>query len=33
MVKTRKNAEREKRVADEIVVDTYGPEKQTMGWY
>jgi hypothetical protein len=24
---------REQRIADEIVVDAYGPEEQAMGWY
>jgi hypothetical protein len=24
---------REQRIADEIIVDAYGPEEQAMGWY
>lgn len=24
---------REKRICDEIIVDTYGPEEQALGWY
>lgn len=27
------DAEREERIAMEIVVDAYGPEEQAMGWY
>lgn len=33
MSKTKKNAEREHRIREEIVVDAYGPEEQAMGWY
>jgi len=33
MVKAKKNAERENRISDEIIVDAYGPEEQAMGWY
>jgi hypothetical protein len=31
--KSRKNKEREERIAMEIIVDAYGPEEQSMGWY
>jgi hypothetical protein len=27
------DAEREERIAMEIIVDAYGPEEQAMGWY
>lgn len=30
---TGKNAIRERRIHDEIIVDAYGPEEQAMGWY
>ena len=33
MAKPKKNAEREQRIRDEIIVDAYGPEEQAMGWY
>jgi hypothetical protein len=33
MSKARKNAERERRIEMEIVVDAYGSEEQAMGWY
>jgi len=33
MSKTKKNAERERRIENEIIVDAYGPEEQAMGWY
>ena len=33
MAKARKNGERENRIAEEIIVDVYGPEEQAMGWY
>ncbi len=33
MAKAKKNAERENRIAEEIIVDAYGPEEQAMGWY
>jgi len=33
MAKARKNAERENRIEEEIIVDAYGPEEQAMGWY
>jgi len=29
----KKNADRENRIAMEIIVDAYGPEEQAMGWY
>ncbi len=33
MSKAKKNAERERRIEMQIVVDAYGPEEQAMGWY
>jgi len=33
MPETPKNAQREHRITDEIIVDAYGPEEQAMGWY
>jgi hypothetical protein len=33
MSKAKKNAERERRIEMEIIVDTNGPEEQAMGWY
>ena len=33
MAKAKKNVERENRIAEEIIVDAYGPEEQAMGWY
>jgi hypothetical protein len=33
MAKAKKNAERERRIEMEIIVDAYGPEEQAMGWY
>jgi hypothetical protein len=33
MPKARRNARREERITDEIIVDAYGPEEQAMGWY
>ena len=33
MAKARKNAERENRIAEEIIVDAYGPEEQALSWY
>jgi hypothetical protein len=33
MAKAKKNAEREHRIAMEIIVDANGPEEQVMGWY
>lgn len=29
----KKDGEREERIAMEIIVDAYGPEEQSMGWY
>lgn len=29
----KRNAARERRIANEVVVDAYGPEEQAMGWY
>jgi len=31
--KPRQNKNREKRIMMEIIVDAYGPEEQSMGWY
>jgi len=31
--KSRKNTDREERIAMEMIVDAYGPEEQAMGWY
>ncbi len=33
MSKAKKNAERERRIEMEIVVDAHDPEEQAMGWY
>ncbi len=33
MPSPKKDLEREERITMEIVVDTYGPEEQAMGWY
>lgn len=33
MAMAKKNAERENRIDMEIIVDSYGPEEQAMGWY
>jgi hypothetical protein len=33
MKKRRKDPEREYRIHNEAIVDTYGPEEQAMGWY
>jgi hypothetical protein len=33
MTRTENDEEREERIAMEIIVDTYGPEEQAMGWY
>ncbi|MBN1509038.1 MAG: calcium-binding protein [Sedimentisphaerales bacterium] len=33
MGKAKKNAERERRIEMEIIVDANGPEEQAMGWY
>ena len=30
---TPRNEEREQRIANEAIVDAYGPEEQAMGWY
>ncbi|RZV10869.1 calcium binding protein [Natrinema hispanicum] len=27
------DAERDKRITDEVIVDAYGPEEQALGWY
>lgn len=33
MPKTEKDHDREERIIMDIVVDAYGPEEQSMGWY
>jgi hypothetical protein len=33
MTKHKRDAVREERIQNEIVVDSYGPEEQAMGWY
>ena len=33
MPKLRKSRIREERIHNEIVVDVYGPEEQSLGWY
>lgn len=33
MAKRTLDEEREERIANEIIVDAYGPEEQAMGWY
>ena len=33
MPKTEKDNDREERIIMEIVVDAYGPEERSMGWY
>ena len=33
MPKTKKDDDREERIVTEIVVDAYGPEERSMGWY
>lgn len=33
MTNAKKNAERERRIEMEIIVDANGPEEQAMGWY
>jgi hypothetical protein len=33
MTRTKKNAERERRIAMEIIVDAHDAEEQAMGWY
>ena len=33
MAKAEKNAKRENRIAEEVIVDAYGPEEQALGWY
>ena len=30
---TPRNEEREQHIANEVIVDAYGPEEQAMGWY
>lgn len=33
MAKSKKNLVRENRISDEVIVDAFGPEEQSMGWY
>lgn len=33
MAKVKKNSEREHRIVEEIIVDTYGLQEQAIGWY
>jgi Calcium binding len=33
MARAKRDEEREERITMEIVVDSYGPEEQAMGWY
>ena len=33
MKKAKKNPIREERIENEAIVDAYGPEEQTLGWY
>jgi hypothetical protein len=33
MAKSKKDPVRENRISDEVIVDAYGPEEQSMGWY
>ncbi len=33
LAKLKKNQLREERIHDEVIVDTYGPEEQALGWY
>jgi hypothetical protein len=33
MAKSKKDSVRENRISDEVIVDTYGPNEQAMGWY
>ena len=33
MTKARENDECEHRIAEEIIVDAYGPEERATGWY
>lgn len=33
MERTSRDEERERRIADEIIVDAYDPEAQALGWY
>lgn len=33
MSKVREDKTREEHIIMEIIVDTYGPEEQAMGWY
>jgi len=31
--KVKEDPERENRISDEIIVDAYGEEEQSLGWY
>jgi len=33
MARARRNPDRENRITEEIIVDAYGPEEQSMSWY
>ena len=33
MARARRNHDRESRIHEEIIVDAYGPEEQSMSWY
>jgi hypothetical protein len=33
MPEREQDPEREHRIAEEIIVDAYGPEEQALGWY
>jgi hypothetical protein len=33
MAKPRRDSKREDRIRNEVLVDTYNPEEQVMGWY
>jgi calcium binding protein len=33
MAKSKRDPVREERIHEEITVDAYGPEEQSMGWY
>ena len=33
MSRIERDEAREERISDEIIVDAYGPEEQSMGWY
>jgi len=33
MAEMRRDSRRERRIEEEIIVDAYGPEEQSLGWY